>query len=188
MSKDEITSFKDADDELFRDAIQGLLRGDFSRLEPLFTNNSSPVGKSCHIIEWYEKGYFEKEPEALQEAFTCACFLGQTAIADFLLKQGVDPSAGASTGLNGFHWAANRGQLDMVKLLIERQLPLEIKNLYGGTVLGGTVWAAVHESKAAHLAIIEALLEAGANVDAASYPSGDERVDEVLRRYGAKLS
>jgi hypothetical protein len=50
MSKDEITSFKDADDELFRDAIQGLLRGDFSRLEPLFTNNSSPVGKSCHII------------------------------------------------------------------------------------------------------------------------------------------
>ncbi len=33
--------------------------------------------------------------------------------------------------------------------------------------------------------IIEALLNAGANVSAADHPSGDESVDEVLRRHGA---
>jgi hypothetical protein len=30
-----------------------------------------------------------------------------------------------------------------------------------------------------------ALLKAGADVSAAEYPSGDDRVDEVLERYGA---
>ena len=33
----------------------------------------------------------------------------------------------------------------------------------------------------AHLRIIEVLLQAGAQVGAADYPSGDERVDELLR-------
>jgi hypothetical protein len=33
--------------------------------------------------------------------------------------------------------------------------------------------------------IIVALLKAGADVSAAEYPSGDDRVDEVLERYGA---
>ena len=52
-----------------------------------------------------------------------------------------------------------------------------------GTVLGGTVWAAVHETKPDHLQIMEALLEAGASVEEAEYPSGDACVDEILRRH-----
>jgi hypothetical protein len=76
---------------LFREAVQGLLRGDFSRLEPLFGGVTSPDWRRCRILEWYQKGYFAEEPEALDEAFTCACFLGRTELADFLLSQGVDP-------------------------------------------------------------------------------------------------
>src|SRR5207245_2166775 len=97
----------------------------------------------------------------------------------------VDPAAGANTGLNAFHWAANRGQLDTVKLLLERKASLEIKSMYGGTVLGTAVWSAINEPRADHLAIIEALIAAGAKLDGAGYPTGNERVDEVLRRYGA---
>jgi hypothetical protein len=89
--------------------------------------------------------------------------------------------------MNGFHWAANRGQLQTVKLLIERKVPLEVENMYGGTVLGCAVWSAIHEPSADHLAIIEALLNAGAKADAAEYPTGNARVDEVLRRHGAKM-
>ena len=33
------------DDLLFRDAVQGLERGDFSRLEPLFVDDSVDVGR-----------------------------------------------------------------------------------------------------------------------------------------------
>jgi hypothetical protein len=171
---------------LFLDAVQKLLHGDFSRLEPLFNDDSSPAGLRCQIVAWYEKRYFDEEPRALEEAFACACFLGQAGVADFLLRQGLDPSAGAKTGLNGFHWAVDRGQLETVKMLVQRKVPLEIKNMYGGTVLGTAVWSAIHEPKPDHIAIIETLIGAGARLDAAGFPTGNERVDELLRRHGVK--
>ena len=175
-----------SDDPAWLEALRGLERGDFSRLEPLFDERSSLAGDRCRIVDWYAKGYFDSEPKAAAEALSCACFLGRTSVAEFLLTQGVDPAAGISTGLSAFHWAANRGNLNTVKLLIERGAPLEQKNMYGGTVLGCTVWSAIHEPRVDHVTIIEALLAAGANIDEADYPTGNERVDEVLRRHGAK--
>jgi|SRR5579864_5062991 len=177
---------KDNNDPIFRAAIRDLEEGNFSRLEPLFRNLASSNRASCQIIEWYDLGYFTNEPKALNEALACACFNGQTNVAKFLLDRGVHPLAGFGTGMNGFHWAANRGELETVKLLIERKVHMEVKNMYGGTVLGCTVWSAVHEPRVGQLEVIEALLEAGANVGAAEYPSGNARVDELLRRHGAK--
>ena len=177
---------KTFNDPIWCDALRGLEGGDFSRLESLFDKPPSPDDGKCRIVKWYEKGYFDNEPKALVEACTCACFLGRTSVADFLLTHGVDPAAGTSTGLSAFHWAANRGNLDTVKLLIERNAPLELVNMYGGTVLGCAVWSAINEPRVDHVAIIEALLAAGAKIDEADYPTGNERVDEVLRRHGAK--
>ncbi|HSB10091.1 MAG TPA: ankyrin repeat domain-containing protein [Blastocatellia bacterium] len=176
---------KSADELEWRDALQGLARGDFSRLEPLFDKHSSLHGDKSRIVDWYQRGYFDGEPKALAEALSCACFLGRTSIAEFLLDEGVDPAAGTSTGMSAFHWAANRGNLDIVKMLIERKAPLELRNMYGGTVLGCTVWSAINEPRPNHLAIIEALIDAGANIEEAGYPTGNERVDEVLRRHSA---
>ncbi len=181
-----MTALNDEDVLLFRDAVDGLERGDFSRLEPLFVEDPSLDRHPCRIVAWYEQGYFDNEPKALAEALTCACFNGRTLVADFLLKMGVDPAAGAATGLNAFHWAANRGHLETVQLLIARKAPLEIKNMYGGTVLGCAVWSVINEPRPDHLPIIEALMAAGAKLDDAGYPTGNERVDEVLRRHGAK--
>jgi Ankyrin repeats (3 copies) len=172
-----------SDDAAWRDALRRIERGDFSWSEPLFNEVPSREGERCRIIQWYEKGYFEHEPKALAEALTCASFLGRTSVAEFLLDKGVDPAAGIGTGLSAFHWAANRGNLDTVKLLIERNAPLEQRNMYGGTVLGCTTWSVINEPRSDHLAIIEALLAAGANIDEADYPTGNERVDELLRRY-----
>ena len=47
----------DSDYTLFRDAVQGLRRGDFSRLDPLFDEGGQ-------IVEWVRKGLFGDEPEA----------------------------------------------------------------------------------------------------------------------------
>jgi len=163
----------------FRDAVEDLMRGDFSRSAPLFE------GEPCPILAWVGQGRFDGEPAALAEALSCACFLGRTPVVAALLKKGVDPLAGAATGLNAFHWAANRGQLAAVRLLIERRVPLEARNMYGGTVLGTAVWSAVYEPRPDHDAIIGALIAAGARRDAIGHPSGDPRADEVLRRHGA---
>jgi hypothetical protein len=73
--------------------------------------------------------------------------------------------------------------LDTVKFLVRRKVPLEVKNMFGGTVLGQAVWSAIHEPQTNHLAIIAALLEAGARIDAAGYPTGKQHVDDLLRRY-----
>jgi hypothetical protein len=176
-----MTSIVDKDTLSFQDAVKGLIAGDFSRLAPLFDEDR------CRIIEWHEAGFFADEPKALDEALTCACFLGRTGVVEHLLMDGVDPSAGAHTGLNGFHWAANRGQLDVVMLLIQREAPLETLSMYGGTVLGTAAWSAINEPRPDHIRIIEALLKAGARRDGVGYPTGNERVDKVLGQHGAGL-
>jgi len=179
-------SLRSPDDTEFLDALRGLNWGDFSRLEPLFDGKPGPGGARPRIIEWHEEGRFNHEPTALAEALTCACFLGRTEVADYLLTHGVDPSAGAGTGLDALHWAANRGQLDAVRLLIKRRAPLETTSMHGGTVLGTAVWSAINEPRADHVQIIEELLNAGARLDGVGYPTGQDHIDAVLRRHGAR--
>jgi ankyrin repeat protein len=168
----------------FREAIRGLRNGDFSRLEPLFEPASGGAGEAP-VVAWHREGRFRDEPEALAEALSCACFLGKTSVAEYLLEQGVDPSAGAATGMNAFHWAANRGQVAAVELLLNRKAQLEARNMYGGTVLGTTVWSAIHEPRPGQLEIIELLLRAGAQVDSIERPTGHEAIDAILKRHGA---
>jgi Ankyrin repeats (3 copies) len=167
----------------FEDFLRGLMDGDFSRLAPWFASQAN--GSAAPVMQWFEQGRFAGEREALLEAFTCACFNGYRNVAEYLLAKGVDSSGGIRTGLNAFHWAANRGQLPVVELLIAERCPLETLNSYGGTVLGCAVWSAIYEPKPDHLKIIEALLNAGADIQSAEFPTGDAMVDDLLKRYGA---
>lgn len=166
----------------FSEAIQGLQQGDFSRLAPLFGRSGVSVSP---MVRWYDDGTFRSQPDALNEAFTCACFNGCVDVAEHLLSRGVAAAGGAATGLNALHWAVNRGQLEIARLLLRHQAPLEVRNCHGGTVLGCAVWSAVHETRPTHPAIIELLLESGADIGQAEYPCGDPRIDAILRRFGA---
>ncbi|HEV8592287.1 MAG TPA: ankyrin repeat domain-containing protein, partial [Pyrinomonadaceae bacterium] len=127
---------------LFQYAVAAMERGDFSALESMV---GGPERFDAQITEWYENRYFDDEPDTLAEIFSAACMLGHPRAAAYLLDKGVDPLAGIKTGLNGFHYAASSGRLDVVKLLIERKVPMEIRNMYGGTVLGQALWSAVNE-------------------------------------------
>src|SRR5215472_17405650 len=166
----------------FDDALEGLKRGDFSRLDPLFQSKS---GSPPQIIVWVDEGRFRGHDQELFEALTCACFNGRTEVAEYLLNRGIGPSGGAATGLDAIHWAVNRGQLEAVRLLIRHKVPLESRSMYGGTALGTAVWTAIQEPRADHLAIIEELLAAGALVQGAGYPTEKAGIDALLRSYGA---
>jgi len=174
-----------ADDALFRDTLQGLHNGDFSRLEPRFVGETTGADRRAPILEWHEQGRFRDESSALAEALTCACFLGRIDVAQYLLTHGVDPSGGSGTGLNALHWAANRGQLEAVRLLVGWKAPLETRNMYGGNVLDTAVWSAIHEPRPGHLTIIAELLEAGARLNGQEWPTGHEEIDVILRRRSA---
>jgi len=165
------------EDGAFRAAVQGLLAGDFSRLAPLFD------GPRPLIVSWQEAGRFAGEPAALAEAFTCASFLGKSWVVEFLLAHGLDPSGGDATGLDAVHWAANRGQLETLKLLLRHDASVETRSRHGATALGTAVWSAIHEPRPAHIPIIKELIRAGAQLDAVGYPTGNGVVDAVLKRY-----
>lgn len=145
----------------FDHAVGAMDRGDFTALE----ESIGPDRFHDQIAEWFEKGFFTNEQQTLDEIFAAACMLGQTRTAEYLLEKGVDPYAGMKTGLAGFHYAASSGRLDVIKLLIERGVPMEVKNMYGGTVFGQAIWSAVNEHKPDHAEIVEALINAGAVVD-----------------------
>ena len=141
-------------EELWNRTRNALENGDFTLLDELLTT------EKASIIDLLEAN---GEPvEEMSEAFAWACFTGRTHDAERLLDKGVDPAASDKTGLSGFHWAANRGNIETVKMLVRRKAPLEQLNMYEGTVLGQTLWSAVHEHREGLAEIIEILIEAGA--------------------------
>jgi len=164
------------------DALQGLRRGDFSLLDSLVRCDGD---KPSQLVEWIEEGQFQGHDQELAEALTCACFNGRVEVARYLLERGIAPSGGAGTGMNAIHWAANRGQIEAVRLLIQHKVPLETRSIYGGTALESAVWAAINEPRPDHVAIIKELLAAGARVQEASYPTGRTDIDVLLRSHGA---
>jgi ankyrin repeat protein len=123
----------------------------------------------------------------LQAGFVWACEYGRKPVVEFLFDKGIDLLGGANTGQTALHLAAHRGQREIIEILLERGAPLEVKNIYGGTVLGQTTWSVMHgDPSSDFLPVIELLLSAGARIDQADYPTGNEAVDELLRRHGAK--
>ncbi len=170
-------------EELWRYAVKALDGGDFTWLDRLLTTNNRS------LIELLEANGEPKE--YMDEAFAWACMVGRTRDAETLLDKGVDPYAGMKTGLSGFHYAVSSGRLDTVKMLIEREIPKNVvENMYGGTIWGQALWSAVHEHKESHAAIIEALIEAGAEIEPGTLEWWEEQnvpSEEAKRRVGDAL-
>jgi ankyrin repeat protein len=119
--------------------------------------------------------------QELGKGFVWACAYGYNDVVAFLLDHGIDAAAGAGVDMTGLHLAAHEGHLDTVKLLLAHGAPLEAKNVYGGTVLGQTLWSVIHHPRPEHREIVEALLAAGARVGE-DWFTGNRSIDELLLR------
>ena len=125
----------------------------------------------------------------MESGYVWACEYGRTAVVEFLLQQGIDVAMQDKRGMTGLHWATYGGHLDTAQALLRRKAPLELKNTWGGTVLGGLLWCVMHTDDVEpfrrlpdYAPIVEVLLAAGAKVDPA-WTTGIARIDELLRRY-----
>lgn len=122
----------------------------------------------------------------VQSAFLCACGWGRNNVVEFLLEKGADLNDGRSDGQTPLHCAVITGHPDTVRLLLRFNPPLEATNIYGGTVLGQTLWSAAHGGDPkVYSEIIETLIAAGAQVPSRHVPVNEE-IDELLRRYGSE--
>jgi hypothetical protein len=126
----------------------------------------------------------------IELACVWACKFGRTAVVDFLLETGVDPAAKDTDSMTLIHWAAANGCMDLIKLLLERGVPLELENRWGGTVLNSTLHFALYQPVPGvnYPAVVEMLLAAGADVRVVTYPTGNKGLGEVLQRFGARAS
>ena len=146
---------------LFHYTISALWRGDFTALDQTIGGGEAFYER---VVEWFESGYLTAEPETMAELFAAACWLGHVRTAEFLLDKGVDPYAGMRSGLSGFHWAASSGKLGIIKLLVDRKVPMEVKGMYDNTVLGQALWSAINEHTDDHAEIVESLIAGGAHL------------------------
>lgn len=149
-------------EDLWEKTLCHLSEGNFTLLQE---HLGGADGFHRHIVAWHSAGNFDTEPEALAEALSCACMLGRVETTRYLLDAGVDVYAGMKTWLAGPHYAVSGGHLEILNMLLERNIPLEVKNLYGGTVLGQALWSAVNEHKDTHADIIAALIRADASIE-----------------------
>jgi ankyrin repeat protein len=139
------------------------------------------------------KSYFDDDgalkpgtsKEQMEAGFFYACGYGQTDVVEFLLERGVDLASHSGDGQTGLHWAVIGGHMDTVESLLRRNPPLEVKNRYGGTVLGQTLWSAAHGGDSEiYLKIIETLIAAGAEIPRRHVPV-NKKVDDCLEKHGS---
>jgi hypothetical protein len=73
----------------------------------------------------------------------------------------------------------------LIELLLARGAALEVKNAYGGTVLGQALWSAAHEAiPDVYIPIVETLLAAGAKAPE-RHATISQRMDGLLRQHGS---
>ncbi|MDB4906148.1 MAG: hypothetical protein JWO05_932 [Gemmatimonadetes bacterium] len=142
----------------FERATEAILHGDCTALTPLFQERN---GSRSQVLAWLEEGRFDGRRELLAETLTTAAWLGSLPVMQALLDRGVPPNGGSATGMDALHWAANRGELESVRLLLARGARTDTVNMHGGNVLDCAQWSQLNEPHPAHPAILQALRDSG---------------------------
>jgi ankyrin repeat protein len=105
----------------------------------------------------------------LESGFMWACAYGRTRVVAFLLEMGVRIEA-QPHGETGLHQAAYGGHAGIVKLLLERKAPVDVKDKrYDNTPLGwalhGWLYPPPEAKRRNHVKVVALLVAAGAAVD-----------------------
>jgi hypothetical protein len=123
------------------------------------------------------KGFFKQDGSLkanatkaqMESGFMWACEYGRTRIVAFLLQRGVNVGA-TPNGETGLHQAAYGGHATIVKLLLDRKAPVDVKDeTYENTPLGwalhGWLYPPPEAKRRNHVKVVALLVAAGAAVD-----------------------
>jgi ankyrin repeat protein len=104
-----------------------------------------------------------------------------------MLRLGFPVTALSQHGAMPLHWAAFHGNADMVKDVLRYNPPIDAQDRqFHGTVMGWLIHGGLNPwgfSTGRHSDCAHLLLEAGAQVDEASLPTGHDAIDRVLRKH-----
>jgi len=151
--------------------------------------SAAALGDLAAVRERFSPDGSGKPPvskELLQEAYRYACGYGAASVVEFLLERGADMSEHTGDGYTGTHYAVMSGSVETVTLLLRRHPPLEGKTTHGRSVLFHALWSATRgQDLQAHVEIITALIEAGAEVPE-RHPPVNPTIDALLERHGSR--
>ena len=111
-------------------------------------------------------------PARLRPSITGPVQAGDVAAVKKALARGADPNLNES-GAPPLYYAAERGNVEMVKALLEGGARTEERDMYGSTALMG---AATY----GHTAVVKALIAAGADVNAKNAKFGTTALDATI--------
>jgi Ankyrin repeat len=104
-----------------------------------------------------------------------------------MLRRGFPVIALSQHGGTALHWAAFHGNADMTEDVLRHDPPIDARDRqFDGTAMDWVVHGALHPwgfSSGQHGACARLLLRAGAEVDEASLPTGNDAVDRELREH-----
>jgi len=102
-----------------------------------------------------------------------------------LLDLGFDTHVRGANESTPLHRAAFHGFSEVVHLLLQHNPPLTLQNQYGARPLDSAIYGAVHSWRhdGDFPKTVEMLINAGSKISADSFPTGNEDIDVVLRRY-----
>ncbi len=104
-----------------------------------------------------------------------------------MLRRGFPATAMSQHGGRPLHWAAFHGNTDMVEDVLRYEPPIHVQDRqFHGTAMDWLIHGALNPwgfSTGRHGECARLLLDAGAQVDEASLPTGHDAVDRVLREH-----
>jgi ankyrin repeat protein len=108
------------------------------------------------------------------------------ATVSAMLRRGFPVTALSQHGATPLHWAAFHGNPDMLEDVLKYNPPINAQDRqFKGTPMGWLIHGALNPwgvSAGRHGACARLLLDAGAQVDEASLPTGHDAIDQVLRQ------
>jgi ankyrin repeat protein len=121
-------------------------------------------------------------------ALVRAAFKNDAPAVRALLSSGWDANSRVHNNVSALHWAAFHGNAAMTRDLVAHGAAMDVKDGdFGGDPLGWAIHGSLHgwhPERGHYAAVVEALLDAGAQPP--SEPRGSDLVQEVLRRRGRR--
>ena len=132
-----------------------------------------------------EKLFAGADVETRERALRYATGYGQLEVARYLLDGGVPVDAHSGDGETALFYAILGDHLEVVRLLLERGAQPGVRTRYG-SVGAAAIWRAAHGGHPDRSAeLLEALIAAGATFPD-RHPAVNERIDNLLSRYGSQ--
>ena len=129
----------------------------------------------------------ERAPDKALRQVADAARNNKVATVSAMLRRGFPVTALAQHGATPLHWAAFHGNPDMLEDVLKYNPPINAQDRqFKGTPMGWLIHGALNPwgfSAGRHGECARLLLDAGAQVDEGSLPTGHDAIDQVLREH-----